>query len=164
MSEQETTNQKTSEPEAVDQLIMEQRAADSEAISQETTREEPLAEEQDTKKPEEIPETPEPSAIGDENIAILKHDIYRKGGEDDSTLSIGIELVAKNVSDKVIGSTLFEAVFYDIEGNTLDTIELKKTEWKPDNSRTIRINYSGPESDKVKSYCVRVIRTTMPPE
>ena len=164
MYDQETTNQETSGPEAVYQETTKQEAADKETTPQETAKEAPLAEEQGAKEPEEAPEAPEPSAIGDENIAILKHDIYRKGGEDDSTLAMGVEFIAENVSDKVIGSVLFEAVFYDMEGNTLDTIELKKAEWKPGNSRTIRINYSGSESDKVKSYCVRVIRTTMPPE
>ena len=145
----EKANQEAVEPKTESQEITGQKAVDSEAIAQEAT--------------EEAPKAPEPTAIGDEKIAILKHDIYRKGG-DDTTEAISIELAVKNVSDTVIGSALFEAELYDIEGNILDKVEEKITELKPGLSRTVRISYSQPKSDKVKSYCVRVIKTTMPPE
>ena len=145
----EKANQEAVEPKTESQEITGQKAVDSEAIAQEAT--------------EEAPKAPEPTAIGDEKIAILKHDIYRKGG-DDTTEAISIELAVKNVSDTVIGSALFEAELYDIEGNILDKVEEKITELKPGLSRTVRISYSQPKSDKVKSYCVRVIKTTMTPE
>ena len=132
--------------------------------AQEAVAEAPSVEEPAIKWLEETPKAPEPTAIGDEKITILKHDIYRKGGERDSTEAIGIELAAKNVSDTVIGSVLFEAVLYDMEGNILDTVKHKTIELKPNASRTLRINYSGPKSDKVKSYCVRVAKTILTPE
>ncbi len=140
-----------------------QEAVGSETIAQEVAKEEPVAEEQAVKEAEEAPKAPEPTAIGDEKIAILKHDIYRKGG-DNSIEAISIELAIKNISDTVIGSALFEAELYDIEGNILDKVEQKTIELNPNVSRTIRINYSEPKSDKVKSYCVRVAKIAMTPE
>ena len=146
-----------------DQETTELERTSTETEAQEAAEEEPLAEEQTAKETEEVPKAPEPTAIGDEKIAILKHDIYRKGG-DDTTEAISIELAIKNISDTVIGSALFEAELYDIEGNILDKVEQKTIELNPNISRTIRINYSEPKSDKVKSYCVRVAKIAMTPE
>ncbi|MFC2026541.1 hypothetical protein ACFLUX_01020 [Chloroflexota bacterium] len=136
----------------------------SEGQSIKEIEEAPLLEEKPVEEGKELPKAPEPLATGDERITILKHDIYRKGGEVDSTEAIGIGLTAKNVSDKVIGSVLFEAELYDMEGNILDTVEHKEYELLPNASRTLRINYLGPEVDKVKSYHVRVTKTVMTPE
>ena len=153
MSKKETEAQETTGQEAIG----------SEAEAREAAKEEPLVEEQAVKEAEEAPKAPEPTAIGDEKIAILKHDIYRKGG-DDTKEAISIELAIKNISDTVLGSALFEAELYDIEGNILDKVEQKTIELNPGVSRTIRINYSEPKSDKVKSYCVRVAKIAMTPE
>ena len=152
------TNQKSVDSKAITPETMSQ-----ETEAQEAAKEKPVAEEQAAKEAEEAPKAPEPTAIGDEKIAILKHDIYRKGG-DDSKEAISIELAIKNISDTVLGSVLFEAELYDIEGNILDKVEQKTIELNPNVSRTIRINYSEPKSDKVRSYCVRVAKIAMPPE
>ncbi len=119
--------------------------------------------EQATKKVEEAPKFPEPTAIGNEKIAILKHDLYQKASGD-AAKAVSIELSVKNVSDITIGSVLFEAELYDIEGNVLDKVEHKTADFRPDVSRTIRIDYSEPNSDKVRSYRVRVTRVAMAPE
>jgi hypothetical protein len=150
--------------ELSDQEITGQENEGPATTAPEAVSEAPSAEEPAVSEPEETLKAPEPTAIGDEKITILKHDIYRKGGEGDTAEAIGIELAIKNVSDTVIGSVLFEAVLYDIEGNILDTVEHKTTELKPNVSRNLRINYSGPKSDKVKSYCVRVAKTILTPE
>ena len=76
--------------------------------------------------------------IGNDQISILKHDIYRKEGGADETVSI--EFKVKNISDTAIGSTLFEAELYDIEGNTLNTVEKKTFDFKPDTTRNLRID------------------------
>jgi len=159
----EKANQEAVEPETEAQETTGQEAIGSEAVVQEAAKEKPLAEEQAVKEAEEAPKAPEPTAIGNEKIAILKHDIYRKGG-DDSTEAISIELAVKNISDTAIGSALFEAELYDIEGNILDKVEQKTIELDPNISRTIRIKYSEPKSDKVRSYCIRVARIAMTPE
>jgi hypothetical protein len=135
----------------------------SEEKSAEEARETSLPEEKPVEEAKEPPKVPEPTAIGDEKITILKHDIYRKSGEGDITEAIGIELVVKNVSDKMIGCAVFEAILYDIEGNILDTAEHKIIELNPNVSRTLRINYSELKCDKVKSYDVRVVKTVMTP-
>lgn len=130
----------------------------------ETTNEVPLAEEKAVEEAKEAPKAPEPTATGDDKITILKHEIYRKGEEGGEVEAAGVELAIKNVSDTMIGAAIFEAVLYDSEGNTLDTVEHKTIEFRPNFSRTIRITSSGPERDKVESYNVRLVKTIMPPE
>jgi hypothetical protein len=111
---------------------------------------------------EEIPQAPEPTAIGSDQVSILKHDIYRKEG--DATETVSIELKVKNILNTTIGSALIEAELYDIRGNTLDTVEKKILDFKPGITRKLLIDYSNPKSDMVRSYCVRVARTAMLPE
>jgi hypothetical protein len=72
----------------------------------------------------------------------------------------GVELAIRNVSDSTIATAVFEAVFYDQEGNILDTVKHREIDLKPDTSRAIHITSSINEIDKVKSYGVRIIRTT----
>jgi hypothetical protein len=108
------------------------------------------------KKPAQ--KAPKPTATGDDRIAILKHGIYRKGEE-----TLGIELTIKNILDTIIGTALFEAVFYDKKGNTLDTIEYKTVELRPDMGRTLCITSSKPERSKIESYAVKLVKTITPP-
>ena len=131
--------------------------------AQKAVKEEPLTKNKPAGEVEEAPGAPEPMAIDSKEIAILKHDIYRKGG-DDTTEAVYIELTIKNVSNTAIGSALFEAELYDIEGNILGRVEQKTVDFKPNIRRTIRINYTGPEIDKVRSYCIRVAKITITPE
>ena len=163
MFKEETEERKATDLERGAQEAVEPGTGIQEPMGQEAAKEEPLTEEKAPEEAEEAPKAPEPTAIDDEKIAILKHDIYRKGG-DDTTEAISIELVAKNISDAVIGSAIFEVELYDIEGNTLDRVEQKTVDFKPNINRTIRINYSEPKSDRVRSYCVRVVKVAMSPE
>jgi hypothetical protein len=149
-----------SEKETKEQEKTVQQAVEAKTEAQEAAGQEPATED---KAAEETAQAPEPTAIGDEKVAILKHDIYRRGG-DDTTEAVSIELAVKNVSDVALGSVLFEAELYDIGGNVLDKVEHKTVELKPGIKRTIRINYSEPNSDKVRSYCVRAAKIAMTPE
>jgi len=168
LPKKETKEQKAADlekeaEEAVEPEAEAQETAEPEAKTPEVTKERLLVGEQPVEEAEEVPKAPEPIAIGDEKIAILKHDIYRKGG-DDTTEAVSIELAVKNVSDTAIGSALFEAELYDIEGNILDKVERKTVDFKQNITRTIQLDYSGPESDKVRSYCVKISKVAMTPE
>ena len=110
----------------------------------------------------DTPEAPEPMATGNEQLAILKHDLYSKDGDNKEAIAIGLKV--KNISGAVIGSALFEAELYDIYGNILGTVEKKAMDFKPGATRTIRLEYSGPDSDKVRSYCAKLTGIAMPPE
>lgn len=116
----------------------------------------------DEKAEEDSPSAPEPVATGNDQVAILKHDLYRKDSDDKEAIAIGLKI--KNASDAIIGSVLFEAELYDIEGKTLGTVEKKTIDLKPGSTRTIRLEYSGPDSDKVRSYCAKVAGMTTPPQ
>ncbi|MFC2026849.1 hypothetical protein ACFLUX_02620 [Chloroflexota bacterium] len=125
----------------------------------------PLSEKQFAEEVKEATEVPGSTATGNEKIAILKDEIYRKGKESCEVEAVGVELAIKNVSDLTIATAVFEAVFYDKEGNILDTVEHKEIELQPYmRSRTFSITSSGPERDKVTSYNVRIVKTTMPLE
>ena len=130
----------------------------------ETPKEAPLSEEKAIKEPEETPKAPKPSATGDENITILKHSLSRIMDKDfGDRNSIGAELAIRNVSDSTIATAVFKALFYDIEGNIVDTVKHSEIDLRPNTSRGILINssiYSISELYKVKSYNVRIIRTT----
>jgi hypothetical protein len=112
---------------------------------------------------EESFKTPEPKAIGNGQVSILKHNIYLKHGDHISDAT-SIELSVINISNNPIGSILFEAELYDIDGNTLDTVEQKIFDFEPGIKRKVFINYSGLNSDKVKSYCIRIAKVVMTPE
>jgi len=125
----------------------------------ENTKEATLPDEQSAEAAPGATRAPEPTATGDEKIAVLKHEIYRKGEE-----AAGVELAVKNVSDITIGSALFEAVFYDADGHILSKAEHKATRLLPHaGSRTVRIASPNPERGKVASYRVRLVKTMLPP-
>jgi len=74
---------------------------------------------------------------------------------------IGVELAIRNVSSSTIATASFEAVFYDIEGNVIDTTTYQTVDLPPGTSRTIHIEYKAPKNEgELKSYDVRVTRTT----
>lgn len=112
---------------------------------------------------EESFKTPEPKAIGNSQVSILKHNIYLKDGDHISEAT-SIELSVINISNNPIGSILFKAELYDIDGNTLDTVEQKLFDFEPGIIRKVVINYSDLNSDKVKSYCIRIAKVVMTPE
>jgi len=136
----------------------------AEVKPQEMVGQEPPGEEQAVNESGFAPKAPPPIATGDDKITIVKHDICTKAGKCGSKTIASIELGVKNVSDKVIGSVLFEAVFYDAEGNTLDSVEHKIFELLPGINRSLRIISKKPEGDKAKSYYVKTLKTVMTPE
>jgi hypothetical protein len=111
---------------------------------------------------------PVPTATGNEKIAILKHSLSPApvGGTWVQIYcvscrgAISIELAIRNISDSTLATIVFEAIFYDIEGNILDTVEYKTFDLKPDTSRAIGIGSLIPEYSKIKSYNVKITRMT----
>jgi hypothetical protein len=101
----------------------------------------------------------EPTATGNEKIAILKHGFYKKDED-----ILGVELVIKNISDTMICVVLFESVFQDKNGNTLDTVEYKITEIPPGVALPFRIISTEPKTNKINSYSVRLVKTIIPPQ
>ena len=132
----------------------------------ETPTEAALSKEQAVEEAKESPKTPAPTATGNEKIKILKHslsetdmaryDEYTSGEE----YPVSVELAIRNVSDSTIATTVFEAVFYDKEGNIADTVKHREFCLQPNTSRAINITSSKLERDNVKNYDVRVVRTT----
>jgi len=129
----------------------------------ESAKEAPLSEGQAVEEAKEPPKMPAPTATGNEKIAILKHNIFEidmERGADDPTARL--ELAIRNVSNSAIATAVFEAIFYDQEGNIIDEVKHREIELKPDTSRLIRITTSIPayESDQIARYDVRLVRAT----
>jgi hypothetical protein len=97
-------------------------------------------------------------------ISILKHEYFRKELQGSNKEIAGVEIDLKNISNNLIGYTLLELTFYDVDGNTLDTNRHKVSELDPGNSRILRYNYSGNEADKIAKYQVNVIETLILPD
>jgi hypothetical protein len=110
------------------------------------------------KETEKISKMPAPVATGDENIAIVKHNIYRERKQGNETENAGILLAIKNISDKVIGSILFEAELYNTDGNALGTVEYKELALQKNAGRILSINFPDSDTDKVGSYNVKVAK------
>jgi hypothetical protein len=101
-------------------------------------------------------------ATGDDKIAFLNHEIHRKTSDGNGIETVSIEFTVKNISNLLVASVLFEAVLYYIDGTVLDTVRHKTIELRPNASRTLCIYYSENDADKINSYSLKVIETTLP--
>jgi hypothetical protein len=102
---------------------------------------------------------PDSFVMGNDSIEILEH-FYTM---EDNTFGAGliggrINLSVKNILNKTIAMAMFEAVYYDLDGNVLDTIQHKEFELKPDKSRVVTITIDRIKGLYVKSYKVNIIK------
>lgn len=109
-----------------------------------------------------VPMTPVPTATGDNRLEILSHSLAPRNVPLDGTRRTrpGLEIAVRNSSDKTIATAMFEAVLYDDKGNVLETIQQREVALEPDRSRAVVIGIPTYYDDQVKSYAVRVTRTT----
>lgn len=105
---------------------------------------------------------PVPTATGNDKVAVLNHHLSEIQTSADGVHRSppGLELAIRNVSTSTIASMMFEAVLFDQSGNILETIKHKEIALEPDRSRAIQIPCSYYDHERVRSYVVRVIRTT----
>jgi hypothetical protein len=108
-------------------------------------------------------EMPAPTATGNERIAILRHgftEVDLIHGAEYPTARL--ELAIRNVSAEAIATAVFEAVFYDGEGQIIDTARQREIELGPETSRLIYIASSIPvyEADQIARYDVRLVKAT----
>lgn len=108
--------------------------------------------------------TPEQTVTGNDRIKILKHSFHEINETVDhwiSQLESTINVAVKNISDKTISTTIFEALFYDFEGNVIRSLIHKEFDIKPNCSRSfvITIECDKTKDDYARSYNVRVIKT-----
>jgi hypothetical protein len=128
---------------------------------EERTRQVPLSGEPAAEPTQDPPKAPAPTATGNDKITILKHRFSGIAmGRDEEYPTARLELAIRNVSNSTIATALFEAVFYDGEGNIVDTVRHTEVELRPETSRAIHITSAIPisEDDGVVSYAVRLVR------
>lgn len=111
----------------------------------------------------ESPKYPEPTAMGNEKIAIMKHQLtqldMRKAGVGAKNFYCA-ELAIRNISDITIATVLFEVDFYDVNGDIIDQVKHKEHELNPSNSRAIFIaSTMDPDTVRIKSYNCKLTKT-----
>lgn len=116
--------------------------------------------EQGVEEAEESPKAPIPTATGNGKIAILKHNLSVRIPIGDYLTPAGLDLAIRNISDSMIATAVFEAAFFDEEGNIVEQVRHGEIMLEPETSRAIHIACSPYEDERVKSYAVRVTRTT----
>jgi hypothetical protein len=103
----------------------------------------------------------EPTATGNDKIAILSHQFHRTvtrwptHGYPDC-----VKLVLRNVSGSTIATVSLEAVLYDMEGNVVDTVEQDEFYIKPNSSRAVHVSIPPNNLHIIKSYDIKLTRVT----
>jgi hypothetical protein len=105
---------------------------------------------------------PAPVAKGNDEIKIVKHYAGQTVNWRTERPENCVNLAIKNISEKTISTAVFEVVFYDVEGNIIDTIHHKEVDLKPDNSRAITITTEmiNDFPQKSFSYNIAIIKST----
>lgn len=131
---------------------------------EEMVKEELLSEVVSTKETRLSSDYLEPTATGNEVISILKHCLVKKPGGSDGGEKTGIELRLQNNSDKIVGTVVFEAVFYDRDGNVVGTGNQELVQLSPGpKALPVFITSSSHEGDEVASYSARLVKATTTP-
>ena len=103
---------------------------------------------------------PEPVVIGSSEIEILSHSILKK--IEGANIGEGVVLNLKNNTKINIGLAVFSAIFYDVKGNIIDTVEKSTKDFGEADSRILCILSSNKEID-IKSYNVKLEKVIMTP-
>jgi hypothetical protein len=119
-----------------------------------------VAEEKPAEEIMEAPKTaPEATVTGNEKIAIVKHQLIDIQVYN-TIYQTGVELAIKNVSNSTIATLIFEATFYDKNGNILDSGRHRELDLRPGVTRGIGIKSKIIEHDRLKSYQVKIVKMT----
>jgi hypothetical protein len=130
---------------------------------EETPIQQASSQEQIVEGAKEPPKAPPPSVTGSARVVVLKHDLveaFYDPLDNANKFPAGVEFAISNEADLTIATAAFEAVFYDNEGNVLETVKHKIIDLPANRSRAILISSSQFEVGKVKSYDVRLKRAT----
>jgi len=108
---------------------------------------------------------PEPVVSGNEQVEILSHGLMLKKASI-AGIGKGVFFEFKNNTSASIGKLTFEAVFFDVKGNVIDTIERKINDFEAGKTYTMRIETGKAAAIDVASYDVHIreMVITPPPE
>jgi hypothetical protein len=123
-------------------------------------KESALSEEKLAVEPEKLSNIPCSIVTGNEKIAIVNHFLSETEAGREEETQIGVRFAIRNIWNSTISTIIFEAVFYDKEGNVIDTVKHKEVDLKPNTSRGIYLTCLTRETNIVKSYSIKIIRTT----
>jgi len=127
----------------------------------ENIKESPLSPKKAVESGNKQRKAPEPTATGDDKIAILRHQFHRKATRQPTyNYPDSVELVLKNVTSSAIATVSLEAVFCDMEGNAVDTVAQKEIDIKPSISRAVHVFLPPNHLHIIKSYNIKLTRVT----
>jgi hypothetical protein len=100
------------------------------------------------------------TATGNDRITILKHFLWPVDASvHRSIYKPTVELAIRNVSDITVATAIFDATFYDAEGNIIASFRHRESEIKPECSRAIYLIPDDCKSGIVTSYKVTLLKT-----
>jgi hypothetical protein len=103
--------------------------------------------------------TPIPIVKGSDKILIMRHSFRENNEEYNRGMPMSyIDVSIRNISGETIATAIFEAIFYDVEGNILDNVRHKELELKPDSSRAIVIVSNKITTVLPKSYSINIVK------
>jgi hypothetical protein len=103
--------------------------------------------------------TPEPSVTDNDKIKIITHSLLDGNPYNEDGFKRAIDISIKNIFSETFATVILEALFYDGEGNLLDTVRHKEFEIKPDTRRSLTISPVNRDADMFRTYRVSVYRT-----
>ena len=106
--------------------------------------------------------TPKPSVTDNDKVKILTHSLVEGDPYNEEGFKPSIDISIKNVSKEVFATVTIQALFYDGEGNLLDTVRHKELEIQPDNKRSLSISPVNHNADMFRTYSVSIYRTVTP--
>jgi hypothetical protein len=106
--------------------------------------------------------SPVPAATGNDKIEITNHIFLAGNNPFGSPIKGGgVELSVRNKTDETIASTVYNALFFDLEGNVIDTVRYRDLELKPHCSRAIVIESDKLIGEPARCYNVSILKTIM---
>lgn len=105
--------------------------------------------------------TSQQMATGNEIVTILDHHFLGSEYQEEKIPQIGVCVAIRNISELTIATAIFDAIFYDIEGNIIYSIKHKEFELKPKMSRAFHINCPISNWGIIKGYNIKTIKTAM---
>jgi hypothetical protein len=106
--------------------------------------------------------SPVPAATGNDKIEITNHIFLAGNNPFGSPIKGGgVELSVRNNTDETIASTVYNALFFDLEGNVIDTVRYRDLELKPHCSRAIVIESDKLIGEPARCYNVSILKTIM---
>jgi hypothetical protein len=116
--------------------------------------------------PEKVAEmarkAPDPAVSGNEQVEILSHELILKKASI-AGIGKGVTFSVRNNTETSIGKLVFEALFFDVKGNVVDTIERNINDFESGKTYSMRIQSVKAATIDIISYDVHIKEMVVTP-